>query len=161
MERCILAVVMTVPQQRIAKGWWFPMANTLRKIGYFSVGTPHTAGQGLRILAALRDAGVNLLAYSGFPNGGKAQLVFVPANPARFRAVARKIKLKISPKKIAFLVQGDDKVGALTAILSKLAKARVNITALTAVVAGGGRFGAIFWVKPKNVAKTAKLLRAK
>jgi len=28
-------------------------------------------------------------------------------------------------------------------------------------VAGGGRFGAIFWVKPKKVAKAAKLLRAK
>lgn len=137
------------------------MAMTLRKIGYFSVETPHTAGQGLRILAALRDAGVNLLAYSGFPDGRKAQLVFAPAEPARFKAVARKIKLKISPKKIAFLLQGDDSVGALTGILSKLAKARVNITALEAVVAGKGRFGAIFWVKPKNVAKTAKLLGAK
>ena len=137
------------------------MAQTSRKIGYFSVVTPHAAGRGLRILAALRDAGVDLLAYSGFPSGGKAQLVFVPAQPARFRAAARRLKLRLSPKKIAFLVQGGDKVGALTAILSKLAKARVNITALEAVVAGKGRFGAIFWVKPKFVAKTAKLLHAK
>ena len=137
------------------------MAYTLRKIGYFSVETPHAAGRGLRILAALRDAGVNLLAYKGFPSGRKAQLDFVPAEPARFKAAARKIKLKISPKKIGFLVQGDDKVGALTAILAKLAKARVNVTALDAVVAGKGRYGAIFWVKPKHVAKTAKLLRAK
>jgi hypothetical protein len=137
------------------------MAKTLRKIGYFSVEARHTPGQGLRILAALRDAGVNLLAYSGFPSGGKAQLNFVPAEPARFKAVTRKIKLKTSPKKIAFLLQGDDKVGALTGILSTLAKARINLTALTAVTAGAGRFGAIFWVKPKNVTKTAKLLRAK
>ena len=128
---------------------------------YFSVATPHTAGQGLRILAALRDAGVDLLAYKDFPSGRKAQLDFVPANPARFRAAARKIKLKISPKKIGFLLQGDDKVGALTGVLSKLAKAKVNVTALDGVVAGKGRFGAIFWVKPKYVAKTAKLLRAK
>ena len=137
------------------------MAQTLRKIGYFSIATPHAAGRGLRILAALRDARVNLLAYSGFPSGRKAQLNFVPAEPAKFKAVARKIKLKISPKKIAFLLQGSDKVGALTGILSKLAKARINLTALEAVVAAGGRFGAIFWVKPKNVAKTAKLLHAK
>jgi hypothetical protein len=137
------------------------MAQTLRKIGYFSVEARHTPGQGLRILAALRDGGVNLLAYSGFPSGRKAQLNFVPAEPAKFKAAARKIKLKISPKKIAFLLQGNDKVGALTAILSKLAKAKINLTALEAVVAGAGRFGAIFWVKPKNVAKTAKLLRAK
>jgi hypothetical protein len=137
------------------------MAQTLRKIGYFSIATPHAAGRGLRILAALRDAGINLLAYKGFPSGRKAQLDFVPANPARFRAAARRMKLRLSPKKVAFLLQGDDKVGALTGILSKLAKARVNIISLDAVVAGKGRFGAIFWVKPKNVAKTAKLLRAK
>jgi len=137
------------------------MAQTLRKIGYFSIATPHAAGRGLRILAALRDAGINLLAYKGFPSGRKAQLDFVPANPARFRAAARRMKLRLSPKKVAFLLQGDDKVGALTGILSKLAKARVNIISLDAVVAGKGRFGAIFWVKPKLVAKTAKLLRAK
>ena len=137
------------------------MSQTVRKIGYFSVVTPHAAGRGLRILAALRDAGVNLLAYKGFPSGRKAQLDFVPADPARFKAAARRIKLRLSPKKIAFLLQGDDKVGALTAILSKLAKARVNVTALDAVVAGKGRYGAIFWVKPKNVARTAKLLGAK
>ena len=137
------------------------MAQTLRKIGYFSIATPHAAGRGLRILAALRDAGINLLAYKGFPSGRKAQLDFVPANPARFRAAARRMKLRLSPKKVAFLLQGDDKVGALTGILSKLAKAKINLTALEAVVAGGGRYGAIFWVKPKNVAKTAKLLHAK
>ena len=137
------------------------MAKTLHKVGYFSAETPHTAGQGLRVLAALRNAGVNLLAYSGFPDGRKAQLVFVPANPAQFKAVARKIKLKISPKKIAFLLQGDDKVGALNDTLSKLAAARINLTALTGVAAGAGRFGAIFWVKPKSVAKTTKLLRPK
>jgi hypothetical protein len=158
---CLSAVVKAVPQQLIDKRWRFPMAQTLRKIGYFSVVTPHAAGRGLLVLAALRDAGVNLLAYKGFPSGRQAQLDFVPANPARFRAVARRMKLRISPKKIGFLLQGDDKVGALTAVLSKLAKARVNITALDAVVAGKGRFGAIFWVKPKHVAKTAKLLRAK
>ena len=137
------------------------MAQTLRKVAYFHVETPQSAGQGSRILAALRDAGINLLACSGFPQGRKAQIVFVPAQPARFRAAARRIKLRLSPKKIAFLLQGDDKVGALTGVLGKLAKARISITALESVTAGRGRFGAIFWVKPKNVVKTARLLHAK
>jgi hypothetical protein len=137
------------------------MAKTLRKTSYFSIETPHTAGQGLRILAALQKAGVNLLAYSGYPEGRKAKLVFVPDKPARFKAVAKKLKLKVSVRKIAFLLQGDDKIGALTDTLNKLAKAKINLTALTAAVAGSGRFGAIFWVKPKHVAKAAKLLHAK
>jgi hypothetical protein len=137
------------------------MAQTLRKIAYFTAEVPQTAGQGLRVLMALRDAGVELLAFSGFPSGRKAQLDFVPANAARFRAVARRIKLRVSSRKVAFLLEGDDKTGALIGVLSKLAKARINVTALEAVVAGKRRFGAIFWVKPKNIAKTAKLLRAK
>ncbi|MGH8773547.1 MAG: hypothetical protein ACREV2_20585 [Burkholderiales bacterium] len=136
------------------------MAQTLRKVDYFYVETSNTAGQGSQIMAALRDAGINLLAFSGFPSGRKAQLDFVPADPAQFKAAAKKMKLKLSLKKTGFLVQGDDKVGALTDILSKLAEAKITVTALDAVTAGEGRFGAIFWVQPKDVAKTAKLLGA-
>jgi len=132
----------------------------LRKIGYFTAEVPHAAGRGVRVLMALREAGVDLKAYSGFPNGRKAQLDFVPANPARLKAAAKKLKLRLSARKIAFLLEGADKVGALTGPLAKLAKARINVTALTAVVAGKGRYGAIFWVKRKDVAKTARLLHA-
>lgn len=133
------------------------MAQTLRKIDYFYVETQNTAGRGSQIMAALRDAGINLLAFSGFPSGRKAQLDFVPADPAQFKAAAKKMKLKLSLKKTGFLLQGDDKVGALTDILSKLAEANINVTALDAVTAGEGRFGAIFWVKPRDIARTTKL----
>ena len=134
------------------------MAKTLRNVDYFYVQTPQTAGEAARILAALRDAGVSLLAYSGFPRGRRAQQDFVPDDPAQFTAVMKKLKLKLSRRKTVFLLEGDDKVGALTDILSKLAEAKINVTALDAVVAGEGRFGAIFWVKPHDVAKTSKVL---
>ena len=134
------------------------MAHTLRKVDYFYVQTPQAAGEAARILVALHDAGVSLLAYSGFPNGRKAQQDFVPADPAQFTAAMKKLKLKLSRKKTGFLLEGDDKVGALTDILSKLAEAKINLTALDAVAAGERRFGAIFWVKPRDVAKTSKVL---
>lgn len=134
------------------------MAQIVRKVDYFYVQTPQVAGEAARILAALRDAGVSLLAYSGFPNGRRAQQDFVPENPTQFTAAMKKLKLKVSPKKTGFLLKGNDKVGALTEILSKLAEAKINVTALDAVSAGQGRFGAIFWVKPRDVAKTAKAL---
>ena len=51
--------------------------------------------------------------------------------------------------------------GAIAGIVAKLADAGVNITALDAVAAGAGRYGAILWVKPKDVAKAAKALGAK
>ena len=69
--------------------------------------------------------------------------------------------LKLSAKKSGFLYQGDDRVGAMTHLFDKLAAAKINLIAVDAVTSGKGRFGAIFWVKPEAVAKTAKLLGAK
>ena len=137
------------------------MATTLRKVDYFYVMIPNTAGQGAKVLGGLAADGVNLLAFSGFPSGGKGQLDLIPDNRAKFLRAARKLKLKVSKRKTGFLVQGDDRVGALTRTLSTLAKARINVTAMDAVTAGKGRFGAIFWVKPKAVAKAARVLRAR
>jgi len=39
-----------------------------------------------------------------------------------------------------------------------LAEAKINITAMEAVCAGQGRYGAIFWVKPRDVKKAVKAL---
>jgi hypothetical protein len=137
------------------------MADRVRKVDYFYVMVPNTVGQGSKILSGLAAAGVNLLAFSGFPSGGKGQLDLVPESSAKLRRAAKKMKLKLSKRKSGFLLQGKDRVGAMTKPLATLAKAKVNVTAMDAVVSGGGRFAAIFWVKPKNVAKAARLLRAR
>jgi hypothetical protein len=137
------------------------MSNSLRKVDYYYVIVSNTAGQGARVLSGLAKEGVNLVAFSGFPSGGKGQLDLVPDNSAKFRRAAKKLKLRLSKRKTGFLLQGDDRVGAMTKVLSALAKARINVTAMDAVTAGKGRFGAIFWVKPKAVAKAAKLLGAR
>jgi hypothetical protein len=136
------------------------MSDRVRKVDYFYVTVSNTPGQAAKVLAALAGRGVNLLAFSGFPSGGKGQLDLVPEDSAALARAAKKLKLKLSKKKSGFLLQGDDRVGAMTKTLNALAEAKINVTALDAV-AGGGRFAAIFWVKPKKVAKAAKLLRAK
>ena len=134
------------------------MAEMIRRVDYFYVQVPDKPGEGVKILAVLRDNGVNLLAFSGFPQGRRAQLDFIPDDAAAFVAVARRAKWKISSKKTGFLVQGDDRVGACLDWLSKLAAAKINVTAVDAVSAGAGRYGAIFWVKPRDVNRTAKVL---
>lgn len=137
------------------------MSNTLRKVDYFYVMLPNRAGQGAKVMTALAAEGVNLLAFSGFPSGGKAQLDLMPENSARFRKAAKKLGLKVSKRKTGFLYHGDDRVGAMTKILDKLAGAKVNVVAVDAVTSGKGRFGAIFWVKATAVAKASKVLGAK
>jgi len=137
------------------------MTDSIRKVDYFYTTVPNTAGQGSAILAALAAEGVNLLAFSGFPSGKRAQLDLVPEDSAALKRAAKKLKLKLSVRKSGFLVQGDDRVGAMTGVLDALAKAKISVTACDAVSAGDGRYGAIFWVKPAAVAKASKAIGAR
>jgi hypothetical protein len=133
----------------------------IRKVAYFSMQVPNRPGVGAEMLKAIAKGGQNLLAFTGFPSGAGAQVDFVPAKPGEFARGAKKHGIKLGKRKTAFLVQGEDRVGALVRILDALAKAKINMVAMDAVTAGGGRFGAIFWVKPKDVARASRLLRAK
>jgi hypothetical protein len=135
------------------------MAETVRAADYFYVMVPDRPGEGARILGELKSAGVNLMAYSGFPSGRGAQLDVVPTDPAAFKAVARQKKWKVKGPKRTFLIEGDDRLGACADVLGRLATAKINVTAMDAV-AGGGRYAAILWVKPRDVKKAASVLGA-
>lgn len=134
---------------------------SVRKAPYYSMKVPQRPGSGAQLLAALKAAKVNLLAFSGFPEGGGAQVDFVPQDNAKFLKAARAAKLRLSARKTAFLVRGDDRVGALTSVMGRLARAKLNVVSVQAVTAGKRRFGAILWVKPKDVAKASRALRAR
>ncbi len=136
------------------------MADTVRRVVYFKMSVPDKPGEGAQVLGALRDAGVNLLAFSGFPRGRRAQLDLVPEDAAGFAAAAKRAKLKLAGKKTGFLIQGDDRVGAVADYVERLAAAKISITAVDALSAGENRFGAILWVKSKDVGRAAKALGA-
>ena len=133
---------------------------SVRKASYYSMKVPQRPGSGAQLLAALKAAKVNLLAFTGFPDGQRSQVDFVPANPKTFLAVARGMKLRLREKKTGFLIRGKDQRGAIARIMSKLAVAKINVTAVDALCAGGGRFGAILWVKQKDVSRAARALGA-
>jgi prephenate dehydratase len=137
------------------------MATTVRRTAYFSMKTPNRPGQGARLLSGLAAHGVNLLAFTGFPNAGRAQVDFIPYDANKFTRAARKLGMKVSKKKTVFLAQGSDKAGAVASICGKLAKAGINMVAMDAVAAGGKRYGAMFWVRPRDVARAARVLRAR
>ena len=132
---------------------------SVKKIGYFVAKLPNRVGAAAHVLNALR--GVNLLAFTGFPAAGGAQVDFVPQNTAAFKAAAKRAKLKLRPKTGCFLIQGGDRAGAIARVMSRLAAAKINVTAIDAVCAGGGRFGAILWVKPKDAGRAARTLGAR
>jgi hypothetical protein len=105
------------------------MADRVKKVDYCYISVPNRPGQGARLLGAIKDSGVTLLAYSGFPaKAGKAQLDLVAE--------------KLAP-------------------LRKIAAKRINVTAADAVSAGKGRYGMILWVKPKDLGRAARALKAR
>jgi hypothetical protein len=137
------------------------MADSIRRVDYYYAMSPDKPGEAARVLTALREAGVNLLAFSGFPHGARrAQLDFIPEEPGLFVKAAKQAGLKLSKKKVGFLIQGDDRPGVVAEIAAKLAGAGINITALDAVCAGAGRYGALLWVKAPDLRRAARLLGA-
>ncbi len=136
------------------------MADKTRRVEYYYVTVPDRAGEGKKVLSALKESNVNLLAYLGFPSGdGNSQLDLVPENADALKQAAGKAGLKLSDSKQAFLIQGDDRAGAVGDTVAKLADAGVNVTAATATTVEG-KYGLVLWVSPTDYERAAKALGA-
>src|SRR5437588_12052606 len=92
-------------------------------------------GEGLKVLNALRDEGVNLSAFVAFPKGRRAQLDFVPVDQAAFNTAAKKAKVRLIGPKTTFLFKGDEMTGSVRDRATKLSGRGDNITALRKVKA--------------------------
>jgi hypothetical protein len=137
------------------------MADEVRGVEYYYVTVSDEPGEGQRILSALKDSGVNLLAFLGFPlGGGRSQIDLVPDDPESLRRAAEQAGIGLSEAKQAFLIQGDDRVGAVADTMAKLAEANINLTAAAAAGAGSGRYGMILWVAPADYQRAADVLGA-
>jgi len=135
------------------------MPTTIRKVEYAYLTVANRSGEATRILEALRDANINLVAFSGFPQGrNKAQIDLVTDEIDALKAMAKRLKWKLSRTKRAFLAEGTDEVGAALPPIAKMARAKINVIAADAVAAGEGRFGMLFWVAPRDYRRAAKLL---
>src|SRR5579859_6016775 len=134
------------------------MADTIRLVDYFYIELSDRPGQGAGALDVLRRAGDHLNAVHAFPPGRRTQVDFVPSDAGAFKVAAKLAQWKVTGPKKAFVIEGDDRVGALTDFFAKMKDAKINVTATSAIVAGAGRFGAILWVKPRDVKRAAKAL---
>jgi hypothetical protein len=138
------------------------MADRINKVSYCYLTVPSRAGNGAKVLNEIKDAGIDLLAFSGFPAGkGKAQLDLVSKKITPIRTLARRNGWHVSKVKKGFLVQGDTKTGAVHRHIQKLADERINIVAADAVTAGKGRYGMILWVRPKDYRRASRVLHAR
>jgi len=131
----------------------------IKQVDYFHVAVADRPGEGARLLATFERAGINFLAFSGFPRGlHAAQFDFVPEDTDAFIKAAKAARVVLSEKKTAFLIQGSDSPGRVAEMASKLAEAEINVIAAQVLCAGGGRYGGIVWVAQADVAEAAKAL---
>jgi len=136
------------------------MSEEVRVVEHYSASIANRVGEGARVLGALRDAGVNLIAFWGYKHGaGRAQLEFIPEASATFVAAAKQAKLRLR-KSTALFIHGDDRPGAIADILAKLAGARINVAAVQAVCGGGGSYGTIVFLPRAAARRAATVLNA-
>lgn len=135
------------------------MSDTVRRVEYYYVTVSDKPGAGLKALSQLKEAGVNLGAYLGFPSRkGKSQIDLFPEEAATLKRALEKTGLRLVGPRKAFLIQGDDRVGAVADLLRPLAEAKINVKAAAAATAGGGRYGMMLWVTQASYEKAAKAL---
>jgi hypothetical protein len=137
------------------------MADTVRKVEYFSIQVPDAPAKAFGVLSLLVSSGINLLGCSGVQRGRRAQIDVIPEDTRRFKNAVKKAGLKFTPEKSGFLIQGSDRRGALAEHLSKLGAKGINVTGIDALSAGEGRWGAIIWVDEDAVRSASRVLGVK
>jgi hypothetical protein len=135
------------------------MASQIRRVSYFHATLRDRPGEAYRLLTQLASAEVNLLAFSAIPIGPDVtQLVLFPDDVDRLARAAEQSGISLIGPQHAFLIQGDDRLGALIDVHERLSAARVNVYASTGVTDGRGRYGYVLYVKPEHYEAAAGCL---
>ena len=135
------------------------MAYKIRRADYFYTTINEEQCRGYRLLSDLAGLGVNLFAFTGVPVGpARTQMTLFPADSGRLLEAARKAGLSLDGPHTALLVQGDDELGALARIHTRLDEAKVHVYASSGVADGKGAFGYILYVRPADFERAARAL---
>ena len=131
----------------------------IRRVEYFHATVKDRPGEAYSLLSQLASSGVNLHAFSAIPAGLEhTQLMLFPESVEQLLRVAAATGLVLTGPQHALLIQGDDRLGVLAEIHSKLAGARINVYSSTGVADGRGGYGYIIFVRTEDFEVAARAL---
>lgn len=130
-----------------------------KRVVYFKAKIEDKPGALLALAKDLKAKKLGLIGLKAVGQAGQGEILVIAKSPDKLRD-AWKASGTLTEEGAAFFISGADRTGALVAHLDAIAKAGVNIVAAE-VIAVGGHFGAILWVAPEDLDKTAQALGAK
>lgn len=135
------------------------MSATIYSADYYYTTVQDAPGQGCRFLKTLAAEEVNLLAFNAFPVGkDRTQLVIYPLNSTWLGELARHEGLRLNGPHHAFIVHGDDELGALVGIHQKLCDAKINVSSSNGITDGRGGYRYILHVHPQDFERAKEAL---
>jgi hypothetical protein len=136
------------------------MACSIRLVKYFYATAKDAPGEAYSLLSTLAASEVNLLAFSAIPTGpAQAQFTLFPEDPDRLALVAQRANIPFTGPHHAFLIQGDDRLGALAEIHRALVEARINVYATNGIADGRGGFGYLVYVRAEDTQHAEQVLQ--
>lgn len=137
------------------------MALRISRATYFYATVQDRPGEAYRLLSQLSTGRVNLRAFNAIPlDANHTQLVLFPDDEEALLRVAGESGLVLTGPYPAFLVQGDDELGALVDIHGALTDARINVASAGGVTDGRGSFGYVIYVAKEDFERAAQALGA-
>jgi hypothetical protein len=137
------------------------MPFSVRTVEYFYTRVDDKLGKAYELLAHLASEEINLVAFSAIPYGARqCELTLFPERPGDLEHIARKHGWALTGPQHAFLIQGDDRLGAFADIHRHLLDANVSIYASTGVTDGQGFYGYVIYVKEADFAAAAHALHS-
>lgn len=131
------------------------------RVEYFAFAAEDRPGAGADLGRRLKLEGVNLLALLAFPvSPGRTQVDIVPEHPDVFLRAAKTLGLPLGEPKVAFLIQGTDRPGAIGEVMNRLGAANINIRATVGVSCGESRYAGVLWVNQQDVDLASRVLGA-
>ncbi|NWF89727.1 MAG: hypothetical protein HXY50_09740 [Ignavibacteriaceae bacterium] len=138
------------------------MYYNITRVDYFYTTVKDQPGEAYKVLTALAELGVNLLAFNAVPLGSSgAQFSLFPENTQLLMDIAEKAGISLQGPNPALLIQGEDEIGALAEIHQKLYSADINIYSGNCVTSGKGTFAYLVYLRPDEYDRALSVLEEK